>query len=47
MSRGRPYKKKMSKREIIKELKKYSGTQFDPKIVDVFIKILEKDTNKD
>jgi len=39
---GRPYKEKMSIEEIEKELKKHRGTQFDPHIVDVFIKILRK-----
>ncbi len=39
---GRPYKEKMSLEEIEKELKKHKGTQFDPQIVDAFVKILRK-----
>ena len=35
------YKKALTKREAIDELKKNSGYQFDPSIVDVFIKYLE------
>jgi len=37
MRNGRPYKGKMSKREAITELKRCSGTQFDPKLVEIFI----------
>ncbi len=39
---GRPYKEKMSLDEIEKELKKQKGTQFDPQIIDAFVKILRK-----
>ena len=39
---GRPYKEKMSLEEIEKELKKQKGAQFDPQIVDAFVKILRK-----
>lgn len=38
------YKKALSKEEAIEELKKYSGTQFDPEIVKVFIEYLERDS---
>lgn len=37
MTSKRCYKKEMSKEEAIKEIKRCSGTQFDPKIVKVFI----------
>lgn len=40
MTNGRPYKKPMTKKEAIDELKRCSGKQFDPKIVDIFISIL-------
>jgi len=33
----RPYRQTLTKNEAIEELKKYSGIQFDPKLVDVFI----------
>lgn len=42
MTTDRPYRKAMSYNVAIEELKKYSGTQFDPKVVDAFIKICEK-----
>lgn len=37
MISGRPYKKAMSREEIIRELKRCSGTQFDPELVKVFL----------
>ena len=39
MSFDRPYRKGMRRDEIIKELKRCSGTQFDPEIVKVFLSI--------
>ena len=41
MNSERCYKKKYSKEQIINELKDNSGTQFDPKIVDIFLQMLE------
>ncbi|MEZ0537253.1 transporter substrate-binding domain-containing protein [Caldicellulosiruptoraceae bacterium PP1] len=41
MTQNRPYRKAMLKEEAITELIKNSGTQFDPIIVDIFVKILE------
>ena len=38
MTTDRPYKRAMSREEAIKELKKNAGTQFDPKLVEIFIK---------
>jgi diguanylate cyclase (GGDEF)-like protein/PAS domain S-box-containing protein len=40
MITGRAYKKAITKKEAIKELKRCSGTQFDPKLVDIFINIV-------
>ena len=37
MTANRPYKKTKTKEEALEELKKYSGIQFDKKVVDVFI----------
>src|SRR6056297_3211381 len=37
MTADRPYKTKKTKEQAIEELKKYSGSQFDKKIVDVFV----------
>jgi diguanylate cyclase len=37
MTSKRVYRKRLNKEEAIEELKRCSGTQFDPKIVDVFL----------
>lgn len=43
MTSARPYRTNpLSKEEAAEEIKKGSGTQFDPKIVDVFLKIVDK-----
>jgi len=41
MTSDRPYRKRMTKKEAIEEIKRCSGTQFDPKVTEFFIKILE------
>lgn len=41
MGADRPYKKGREMDVIIAELKRCSGTQFDPKVVDVFLKTLQ------
>ncbi len=38
MTSDRPYRKAMSKKEAKKELKKYSGIYFDPKVTETLIK---------
>ncbi len=43
MSSGRPYKKAMSREDIITELKRWAGSQFDPELADVFLSILEEE----
>lgn len=40
MITGRPYKKAVSKKEATAELKKCSDAQFDPLLVEKFVKIL-------
>jgi polar amino acid transport system substrate-binding protein len=42
MTTERPYRKALTKEEAIKELLKNAGTQFDPKVVEVFVQILER-----
>lgn len=42
MTSDRPYRKALPKTEALAELKKHQGTQFDPTVVDAFIKVLEK-----
>lgn len=46
MTADRPYRKKLSEEYAISEIKKCSGTQFDPKIAKIFINIvlLKKET---
>lgn len=40
MTWGRPYKEKKTEKEAVEELKKFAGTQFDPRLVDVFINVI-------
>ena len=37
---GRPYRERMTTVDAIKEIKRKSGSQFDPKIVEAFLKVL-------
>ena len=39
MVQGRPYRSSLSIDAALDELVKYSGSQFDPKIVDAFVKL--------
>ncbi len=39
---GRPYRAKISLQEAILEVQKNKGTQFDPHIVDTFVKVIQK-----
>ena len=41
MKSDRPYRKALTEETAIQELKRGSGTQFEPKIVEVFLEILE------
>lgn len=43
---GRPYRERVNVDLAIKEIKKKSGTQFDPKVVEAFLKIAKKITKK-
>lgn len=38
----RPYRKSLTKQEAIEELRRYSGEQFDSKIVEVLVEIIEE-----
>ncbi len=40
MTSDRPYRKAMTNKEAAKELKKYSGIYFDPKVAEAFIRII-------
>jgi HD-GYP domain-containing protein (c-di-GMP phosphodiesterase class II) len=39
---GRPYRERMDIASAIKEIKKKSGLQFDPKVVEAFLKVIKK-----
>jgi HD-GYP domain-containing protein (c-di-GMP phosphodiesterase class II) len=41
MTNTRPYRKGISKKRAIKELKRCAGTQFEPKLVDEFVEFVE------
>ena len=43
MVHDRPYHKAMCYEDAVEELKRCAGTQFDPDIVEVFLRVLEKD----
>ena len=42
MTSDRPYRAAMAKGAALAELRRQAGTQFDPKIVDTFIRVLER-----
>jgi HD-GYP domain-containing protein (c-di-GMP phosphodiesterase class II) len=42
MTSDRPYRKALSRHEAMMELKRCSGSQFDPRVVSVFVDLLEK-----
>jgi HD-GYP domain-containing protein (c-di-GMP phosphodiesterase class II) len=39
---GRPYRERKDINAAVKEIKKKSGTQFDPHVVDAFLKVIKK-----
>ena len=41
MNSNRVYRNKLSKEDIINELEKNKGSQFDPVIADIFLKIIK------
>ncbi len=45
MTYDRPYRRALGKEGAINELKANSGTQFDPQVVEVFLKIIEDGKN--
>lgn len=44
MTANRVYRKKLDLDYVIGELKKGRGTQFDPKLVDIMLKLIENGT---
>lgn len=43
MNSSRVYRDRLSEDEIISELERNSGTQFDPDIVEIFLEILKEE----
>ncbi len=43
---GRPYRERMDTANAAREIKKKSGTQFDPKVVEAFLRIAKKINSK-
>jgi len=46
MASDRPYRKGLSASIILGEIKKYSGTQFHPKVAEAYLRIVEKNGGK-
>lgn len=47
MTNERPYKKPISSKEAIEELRSCSGGQFDPEVVEVFVGLIDEDKDED
>lgn len=45
MVHDRPYHKAMSEEEAAEELRRCAGTQFDPKLVEIFLEVLREDAS--
>jgi HD-GYP domain-containing protein (c-di-GMP phosphodiesterase class II) len=45
MTLGRPYRQPMGPQEAIAELRRCSGTQFDPRVVDAFVQVVAAQKN--
>jgi len=43
MTSKRPYKRALTLEEAIEELKRCSGTQFDPKLVEIMVSVIEEE----
>ena len=43
MASDRPYRKARSNQHIIDEIKRFAGTQFDPKVVELAVRLLESE----
>ncbi len=43
MTSDRPYRKALTLEAVISEIHKYSGTQFDPKVTEPFLRLIERE----
>jgi diguanylate cyclase (GGDEF)-like protein len=46
MTNDRPYRLAMSREEAVEELRRGTGTQFDPKVVEAFVQVLEAEARE-
>ena len=44
MTSDRPYRDKLNREQALKELERRAGTQFDPVVVEAFVKVMDRDT---
>ena len=47
MTSDRPYRKARSRSQAIEELKRCAGYHFDPKVVDIFLEILDEHSTRE
>ncbi|MBU0693419.1 MAG: HD domain-containing protein [Candidatus Omnitrophica bacterium] len=43
---GRPYRKRKNLKEVLSELEKQKGRQFDPKVVEIFLQVVKRENTK-
>jgi HD-GYP domain-containing protein (c-di-GMP phosphodiesterase class II) len=43
MTQDRVYRKALSKKEAAKEIQKNAGSQFDPEVAELFLKLVEEE----
>jgi HD-GYP domain-containing protein (c-di-GMP phosphodiesterase class II) len=44
MTRGRPYRPPRPVQDALAELRREAGRQFDPRVVEAFVNVIEHDT---
>jgi response regulator RpfG family c-di-GMP phosphodiesterase len=43
MVSDRPYRERLTEDQALEELRRYSGRHFDPEVVEVFVRVIERD----
>jgi HD-GYP domain-containing protein (c-di-GMP phosphodiesterase class II) len=46
MTNDRPYRLAMSREQAVEELRRGAGTQFDPRVVEAFVQVLEAEARE-